>query len=199
MEIKIDTSSFKRMADRLNVMRDQIPFALKNALNDAAFATRNKFIDETWPQSVTQRNTGFLRSHIHIEKATKQSLRVAIVETPSTISLARHAEGGVKTPQRAKTLSIPPTGSVSYTERGIRADQKPGAILRNTPRRALRVTRKGIFVGEFGRLHLKYTFAPSATQPQDVPFFEVFASSMRDAINDLLPGYLQEAMRSRRG
>jgi hypothetical protein len=198
MRIEIDTRDFGRVARKLQAAADQIPYALQKAMNDSAFKVRDIFINETWPQSVTQRNTGFLRSHISIDKASKHNLTVKIVEAPSTVSLARHAEGGTKTPMRAKTLSIPPTGSVSYGPRGIRADQKPGAILRNTSRRALRVTAKGIFVGEGGRLHLRYSFKPSAQQPQDVAFESVFEREMMTSIRALMPNYLAAAMRTRK-
>jgi hypothetical protein len=198
MMITFDMRSVKQVADDLKVAADQIPYAMSRALNDAAFATRDKLIS-TWPQHVSQRNPGFIRQALRVEKASKHDLTVRIVEQPSSVSLERHAEGGTKTPQHSRSLAIPPKGSVQYGPRGIRSDQRPSAILRNTPKRALRVTSKGIFVGAHGMLHLKYTFAPSAQQPKDVPFYEVFATSMRDAVNDLLPRYLQEAMRSRRG
>jgi hypothetical protein len=195
--ITFEMRGIKELADQLKVAHDQIPYATAKALNDAAFRTRDRLI-AAWPQHVTARNTGFIRSALHIEKASKHDLTVRIVETPSSVSLERHAAGGTKRPLHSRNLAIPPKGSVQYGPRGVRSDQRPGAILRNTPKRALRVTSKGIFVGEGGRLHLKYTFTPSAHQPKDIPFYEVFASEMRDKVNQLLPVYLQEAMRSRR-
>jgi hypothetical protein len=162
-------------------------------MNQAAFDTRRKLVQETWPRAVTVRNRNFLNAKLHVDVSNKHDLTVTIRELPSSVSLAHHAEGGVKVPEKARNLSIPPSGTVVRTARGVRADQRPRAILANTPKRALRVTSRGIFVGSGGRLHLKFAFKPSAQQPADVPFHADFERFMKERLFELLPAALQQA------
>jgi len=198
MEIKFDLRDLQRMANRLKVAPDQVPFAASRALNKAAFETRRTLVNKTWPQSVTQRRSAYPGVVLHVEESTKHDLTVKIVERANVPSLAAHAEGGVRTPAKAKRFAIPLKGWVQRTGEGVRTTQTARYIIQNTPKRALRVTSKGIFVGEGGRLHLRYSFKPSTTITPDVPFYSVFASEMRDRVNELLPRFLREAMATRR-
>ena len=70
-------------------------------------------------------------------------------------------------------------------------------MIARTPKRALRITRKGIFVGENGRLKLKYVFAPAAQISKDVPFYEDFERVMRQEIAAAFPGAMKRAMQTR--
>jgi hypothetical protein len=198
MQIKFDMRDVERVARDLKVAADQIPFAMSRALNKAAFETRRTLISKTWPQSVTQRRSNYPGAVLRVEESTKHDLTVKIVEQSNVPSLAAHAEGGVRTPIKSKRFAIPLKGWVQRTGEGVRTTQTARYIIQTTPKRALRVTSKGIFVGEGGRLHLRYSFQPSTHITADVPFYSTFASEMRDRVNALLPGYLQEAMRTRR-
>ena len=156
MQITFDMSDVKRVADDLKVAQDQIPYAMSRAMNDAVFRTRERIVNETWPQHVQFRRANFPSAVLHVERSDKHNLTVTIREVSNTApNLTRHAEGGTKTPHRGRRLAIPLKGWVVYTDRGPRADMKPRAIIANTPRRALRITERGIFVGEGGRLHLR--------------------------------------------
>jgi hypothetical protein len=198
MELKFDLRDIQRVADRLKVASDQVPFAMSRALNKAAYETRRMLVEKTWPQSVTQRRSNYPGVVLHVEESTKHDLTVKIVEQAKVPSLVAHAEGGVRTPVQAKRFAIPLKGWVQRTSEGVRTTQTARYIIQNTPKRALRVTSKGIFIGEGGRLHLRDSFKPSTHLSADVPFYSVFASEMRDRVNSLLPKFLREAMASRR-
>jgi hypothetical protein len=67
----------------------------------------------------------------------------------------------------------------------------------NTPKRALRITSRGVFVGQGGRLHLKYSFKSTAAQPADTPMYEDFRytveSGMRTGFGDAFRRAMQTA------
>jgi hypothetical protein len=77
----------------------------------------------------------------------------------------------------------------------VRKSQRPHAVIVNTPKRALRITPRGIFVGKGGRL---YAFKASAAQPADVPFDREFREAMTAELRISFPASLARAMASRR-
>src|ERR1039458_165432 len=126
MEVTIFSEDLERITKSLDAAYDQIPFAAMLALNDAAFETKQYLSDVTWPNAVTVRNTRFLDWALHIEKATKDNLQVAIFDsTPDNRAhLLMHADGGTKVPKGAN-LAIPST-NVHHTGTGrVRTDQLP--------------------------------------------------------------------------
>jgi hypothetical protein len=198
IDIKFDLTDFERQARRLDAARDQVPFALSLALNKAVTNARSVLVQDTWPQHVTQRNSGFIRWALHTVFATKQNLRVEVYDqTPNQRAhLLLHARGGTK---RARNrLAIPPKGTVTRTAQGVRASQRPAAIIAATSKRALRITAGGIFIGIGGRLVLKYLFRHSAAQPADVPFDESFADTMMRDARASFPAAMHRAMATRR-
>jgi hypothetical protein len=197
-DLRIDLSSFERRAAEMTSQIDQLPFALSKSMNEAAQKTREKLVNETWPSHVQVRNKRFIGAALRIDYSTKRKLLVAISNKgiPDRGHLNLHAKGGVK--QARGRLAIPPPGAVTRTAKGVRADQKPRAIVKNTPKRALRVTPKGIFVGKGGRLNLKYSFKSSASQPKDVPFIDDFIASMQQELRLAFPAAMRKALRSRR-
>ena len=109
------------------------------------------------------------------EKRAKE-LHAQIDQVPYALALAMNA--AVKnTRQQAKgRLAIPPTGAVARSSSGVRKNQRPRAIVLNTPKRALRITDKGIFVGKGGRLHLMYMPSrPAPASPPTCPSRKTFA------------------------
>lgn len=199
IELKFDVAEFEKRAVALDGAIDQVPFALSLALNKAATNARQVLISDTWPRHVTQRNSGFIRWALRTVFATKASLRVEIYDqSPDHRGhLELHAKGGVKTGKRGR-LAIPPKGSVTRTGRGVRASQRPAAIIARTPKEALRITPRGIFVGEGGRLVLKYLFRQSVQQPADVPFDDAFRDAIREDVRTSFPAALMRAMRGRK-
>lgn len=199
IQINLDIKEFARRAEQLKSAVDQVPYALSRAMNDAAFVTRKMLVEGTWQRSVTQRNPNFPRAVIGVKRSTKTDLEVRIEENrPNSGHLFLHASGGTKTSQRGRNLAIPLATWVTYTSRGVAKRQLPKAIIANTPPRALRITPTGIFVGEHGRLRLRYSLKPTAKMRADVPFYQDFDRIMRSEINKAFPIRLQEAMRTRR-
>jgi hypothetical protein len=195
-EMQFNMVDLERQARKLDGAIDQVPYALSLALNKAGTNTRQVLVQDTWPRHVTQRNAGFIGRALRTEFATKQNLRVEIYDDLNRGHLKLHAEGGTKIAKRQ--LAIPPQGSVTRTSSGVRKSQKPAAIIASTPNRALRITARGIFFGEGGRLHLKYGLTMSAAQPADVPFEQAFESTMRDEVRTSFPAAMAKAMSTRR-
>lgn len=199
--ITFDFREWDRAVQRLGADLDQVPFALSVALNDAAQKTRLRLADETWARHVQVRNRTFARYAMRIEKrATKGNLRIDIIENPTLNgrgNLGLHATGGTKRARKGK-LAIPLKGSVTRTGRGVRANQRPAAIIARTPKRALRVTDRGIFVGQGGKLRLKYSLEQTAQQPADVPFARDFKTIMTEELRKALPAAVARAMKTRR-
>jgi hypothetical protein len=77
--------------------------------------------------------------------------------------------------------------------------QRPSAIIAKTPKRALRVTSRGIFIGQGGRLHLIYSLRPQLQQPADVPFYQDFADAVTTDMRTGFDEKMKAAMLSRRG
>ncbi|MGD9766866.1 MAG: hypothetical protein AB7U62_04410 [Pseudolabrys sp.] len=194
--MQIDLQAFERRAAEIGGAMDQVPFALANALTSAAFKTREFMINDMWPRYVEVRNRNFLRASLHITKATKRSLRVEIFDELHRGSLKLHAKGGMK--KAKKRLAIPPKGSVRRTSRGVSKGQTPRAIIDRTPKRALRITKRGIFVGKGGRLHLRYAFKQSAYIRPDVPFYSEFNRMMSAEAHRIFPTTMANAMKTRR-
>jgi hypothetical protein len=198
IEVEFETADFEYRARQLGGALDQVPFALSVALNRAATNARLALVQDTWPRHVTMRSRNFIRWALRVVYSTKQHLRIEINDEAAQTRghLLLHAIGGVKSGRRR--LAIPPKGSVVRTARGVRKDQTPSAIIATTPKRALRITASGIFVGARGRLTLKYLFRQSVRQPADVPFAEDFGDALRGEVRASFPAALAEAMRTRR-
>lgn len=196
MTLKFDFRDFERVARNLGALERQVPFALANAMSSAAFTVREQLITETWPGHVEVRNRNALRNALRVKKARKADLNVAIEGTgpaADRLNLKAHADGGVHRP-KSHRLAIPPAGTVKRGARGVAKRQRPRAIIDATPKRALRITKRGIFVGQGGRLHLKYSFKPSANIKPDVPFRQDFSRMMQNAVRRQFPIAIKKAM-----
>jgi hypothetical protein len=196
MDFEIDCKAFERRAKELHGTIDQVPFALAKAMNAAAKNTRQVLVQDTWPQHVLQRNSSFIGRALRTDFATKRNLRVEIYDSLGRAHLKLHDAGGTK--EAKGRLAIPPLGAVSRGSSGVRRSQRPRAIIANTPKRALRITPKGIFVGKGGHLRLMYAFKPSASQPADVPFSATFRETMAIALRAAFPAFVKAAMATRR-
>ena len=196
IDLEIDCRAFERRAKELHAQIDQVPYALALAMNKAAKNTRQVLVQDTWPSHVTQRNSSFIGRALRTNFASKRNLRVEIYDSLGRAHLKLHDVGGTK--QARGRLAIPPAGAVTRSSSGVRKSQRPRAIVLNTPKRALRITDKGIFVGKGGRLQLMYAFKPSAAQPADVPFDQDFREAMTIELRTSFPAALAKAMASRR-
>jgi hypothetical protein len=194
--LEFQLGAIKDLADKLGQAADQLPFALSQLLNDGAFKTRRVLIDVTWPRAVHVRNPGFLNWALHVDKSTKSNLEVSIVDTKNRAHLALHAKGGVKRAGR-RNLAIPVGTWYRQGPHGVSPQDRPRALIDRTPKRDVRVTDRGIFVAQGGRLHMRYSFKPSINQPADVPFYEdfreVMGETMRTGFYDTMRKAIQTA------
>ncbi len=196
IELEIDCSAFERRAKELHAQIDQVPYALALAMNQAAKNTRQVLVQDTWPTHVTQRNTNFIGRALRTNFASKRNLRIEIYDSLGRAHLKLHDAGGEKT-ARSK-FAIPAPGAIRRTGRGVPKSKRPAAIIASTPKRALRVTEKGILIGKGGRLHLMYAFKASTQQPADVPFGEDFGSTMTIELRSSVAAAVARAMKPRR-
>src|SRR4051812_11825463 len=96
IDLELDMSDFQRAAMNMGGAVDQVPFALSVALNEAAQATRRHLVAETWPRSVTVRNSNFMRVALRTEFSDKRNLTVSIYDSLGRAHLKAHSEGGMK-------------------------------------------------------------------------------------------------------
>lgn len=116
--------------------KNQMPFAMSQALNDAAFAVRKDTIERVWPKSVKVNNPAFMKAMLMPirgdNRATKKRLRSIVQNYPSGARykdyLQRLAVGGIK-PVRGRSVAIP------AEDMPLRA--RGGVTARNRPRNAL--------------------------------------------------------------
>ncbi|GJD59713.1 hypothetical protein [Methylobacterium dankookense] len=199
--IRFDFDEWDRAVRRLGASIEQVPFTLSVALNDATRKAADRLAADTWARHVEVRNRNFARYALRInQRANKRNLMTEIIENPALAgrgNFGMQATGGTKRARKGK-LAIPLKGSVQRTARGVRANQRPAAVIARTPKRALRVTDRGILVGEKGRLRLKFSLEPQARQPAHVPMGRDFQSYMRDELRAALPAAIAKAMGTRR-
>jgi hypothetical protein len=195
-EIRFDLTDFERKAREMGAAQDQVPFALSLALNQAIRDTRTDLTETTWPTSVKERNPNFIRAALRYTTSTKRDLRAEIYDALGRASLKKHADGGTKVAKHAH-LTIPPS-SEPLGAHGIPKSKRARAIIARTPVRALRITPRGIFVGEHGRLKLKFVLKPSIRIAKDVPFRSDFRASMIAAVSRSFPPAMLRAMATRR-
>lgn len=199
-EIKFDAREIEAKAKEFGAVADQLPFIMSLTLNTAARKTKDALVQETWPQHVTVRNKSFIKRALQIDPSTKTNLRVEIFDSLRRANLWLHTFGGSKSARRGN-LAIPPQGSKPRDTRGasgVRKSLRPGALIASTPKRALRITSRGIFIGAGGRLNLMYAFRRTAAQPADVPFEEDFEERMRYEVRGWLLTAVMRAMSTRR-
>jgi hypothetical protein len=193
-DIKIDAAPFERLTERMDAAMDQMPFALSRALNDAANEAYNFLIDETWPRSVTVRNSNFIRWALRTKFSTKYDLTVTIYDnTPDhRAHLDLHAEGGTKTGQKGRLVI--PTRNVTKGPRGW--SDKPSTLSRKVVKGNLIFQASGR--GERQRLRLMFVMASNVRQPADVPFAADFDTVMTESARRHFVPRMMEAMRTRK-
>jgi hypothetical protein len=192
IDLLLSTKAFEKWATQLNGELQQLPFAMSKALNDAAFETRTKLIGDTWPSHVTVRNKGFIRAALHVDKATKHNLIVAITDKQiqGRGSLSLHDKGGTKT---ARSLFAIPSRNVRVGPKGVAPSQKPRALVG--------AFRKGdtIFQRDrHGKIKLMFTLRKSVAIKADVPFSLDFKRFMLAELRTSFPKAMAYAMRTKK-
>jgi hypothetical protein len=192
LQIDFDTSAITKAASDLGATIDQIPYVMARTLNDAAEVTRKHLINQTWPQSVTVRNTAFMNASLTTRgaRATKSDLEVTIYDKLGRANLALHAKGGVRTAKQS-AIAIPPTGAVTRGTHGVPTGQRPRNL-----RGAVRIG-DAIFQRQRKRLKLMYVLRPAAVIRRDVPFYADFGKIMYQEMMRALPRNVSIAMKTR--
>lgn len=192
--LKFDFSAFEKMADRLKVAEQQIPFAISKAMNASAFATRQELVNDTWPRHVSVHNKNFARASLRVEPASKSDLQVRITDsgTGGRSLMGALADGGSKT-AGGGALAVPVAGQ----RRGAR-----GIVPSQRPRNLKKAFKKGDAIyeivgrGKKKRLKLAYILKPSVNLPKTVPLHEDFARSMRQEMEVRVPQAMLDAMKT---
>jgi hypothetical protein len=188
--LKLDLKDFERKARDLGAAIDQVPYALKNVMNDAAFGARLHLADDIWPGHVMVRSKNFMRAALRVDKATKGKLEVAVYDSLGRANLKKHATGGTKT---ARGQFAVPSKNVRVGPRGVVPSQRAKTLARSFRRGNLifqRVGRKGV--------RLMFSLVRSVRIKPDVPFYSAFSDYMRKEINAKFPDAIMKAMRTRR-
>ena len=135
------TSNVSAVAKALDAFgKNQMPFAMSQALNDAAFAVRKDTIERVWPSSITQRNPAFMKAMLMPirgdNRATKRRLRSIVQNHPTGKRnkdyLQRLAVGGIKRPN-GNNLAIPANDMPMRARGGVTARNRPRNVL-NMPK-----------------------------------------------------------------
>jgi hypothetical protein len=171
--VNFDTSDFWKRAKQLEADQKQVPFAMAVLLNDAAFAARRVMTENIWPTYTANRNTNFLSASLQVQRASKGDLTVTIYDKLQRGHLYEQVHGGVVTPARGRMFAIPIKGMVRRGARGVALSDRPRNLISNKKKK-VRVTSKGIWVGDKGKLKLMYLFKPQVTITKRVPLFEAF-------------------------
>lgn len=190
--LRFDFSAFAKMADRIGVARQQLPFALSRALNESAFATRQELITD-WPKHVTAKNPSFVGWALGVRKATKTNLSIEINDERAggRTLLKGLADGGQHTGQGR--LAVP----VANQRRGAR-----GIVPSQRPRNLKHAFRKGDAVyevvgkGKRKRLRLAYVLKSSVVVPRRVPLRQTFKEVMTREMQQRAPRLMLEAMKT---
>jgi hypothetical protein len=195
-EIKFDVREFERRAKELDGANDQIPFALALALTEAAEITKQALVDE-WPRHITQRNPGFIKRALQVKPATKHDLRVEIYDDLGRAHLKLHGIGGTK--QAKGSFAIPAQRNIRRGARGVPRSQWPRS-LSNSFVANLHGKGAALWV-RYGRglrhLRLMYVFRRSVAVRKDMPFYEIFGTTMLRELRQSFPAALKRAMSTR--
>ena len=131
--LKLDLSDFTRAAKAFGRRAEQeMPFALSRSMNNAAKATRNEIITQTWPTHVHVRDPSFIRWALNVKYATKRSLAVEIFDEKAQgrAHLGLHDTVGVKS---ARAVQAVPGQYIRKNGCGVPRNQLPRALPNSFP------------------------------------------------------------------
>lgn len=197
-EVTVDFNikDFDAAAKEINGLASELPYVIANLMNDGAFKTRQVLVSDTWPRHVQVRNASFIAAALRVEKANKSGLEVSIYDIIGHGHLQAHAVGGTKRVSGPR-IAIPDATNIRKGGRGVWKSMTPKAIIARTPKRALRITSQGIFVGRGGQLHRAYAFRPSVQIRASVPFYQDFKYIMNNTIRTGFKDAMNFAMKKR--
>ena len=134
INVKTNLKAVEKAIDAFG--KNQIPFAMANTLNDAAFQIRKNTIENVWTKDVKVKNPAFMKAVMMpikgTNRATKRNLRAIIQNYPSGNRhkdfLQRLAVGGVKSP-RGRSIAIPASDMPLRAKGGVTARNRPRPLL----------------------------------------------------------------------
>ena len=134
INVKSNLSTVSKALDAFG--KNQMPFALANTLNDAAFQIRKNTIEDVWTKDVKVKNPAFMRAVMMpikgTNRATKRKLRAIVQNYPSGNRhkdfLQRLAVGGIKSP-RGRSIAIPASDMPLRARGGVTARNRPRPLL----------------------------------------------------------------------
>ena len=134
INVKTNLKAVEKAIDAFG--KNQIPFAMANTLNDAAFQIRKNTIENVWTKDVKVKNPAFMRAVMMPIKgdnrATKRKLRAIVQNYPSGNRhkdfLQRLAVGGIKSP-RGRSIAIPASDMPLRARGGVTARNRPRPLL----------------------------------------------------------------------
>ena len=164
--------------------KNQMPFAMSQALNDAAFEVRKDTIERVWPRSITQRNPAFMKAMLMPirgdNRATKRRLR-SIVQNYQTGTrnkdyLQRLAVGGIKRPN-GNNIAIPANDMPTRAKGGVTIGNRPRNILNKPKVFKNRLPNGQEFIARRRTkkrypLQMLYLLEPDGQVKKQFPFYE---------------------------
>ena len=134
INVKTNLKTVEKAIDAFG--KNQIPFAMANTLNDAAFQIRKNTIENVWTKDVKVNNPSFMKAVMMpikgTNRATKRKLRAIVQNYPSGNRhkdfLQRLAVGGIKSP-RGRSIAIPASDMPLRAKGGVTARNRPRPLL----------------------------------------------------------------------
>ena len=134
INVKTNLKTVEKAIDAFG--KNQIPFAMANTLNDAAFQIRKNTIENVWTKDVKVKNPAFMKAVMMpikgTNRATKRKLRAIVQNYPSGNRhkdfLQRLAVGGIKSP-RGRSIAIPASDMPLRARGGVTARNRPRPLL----------------------------------------------------------------------
>jgi|TARA_R110000787_G_scaffold232081_1_gene339340 hypothetical protein len=205
MEINV-ANNITGLTQVLNLFgKDQLPFALANAMTSTAFDVRKQIIGPTWDNAFDIRNKKFSSQSFRIKKAKKNDLHASFYQVKVRgyyrASLDLHAEGGNKLPKDG-TLALP-SYAIKTRRRGRGVPEawkaknvlaKPRTFVASMPSGA-----RGIWQREGkARLPIRrlYTFDKKVKIQKDFLFFKDGSTIVRKNLDRNFKKSYKNAMRS---
>lgn len=189
MQISVK-SNVDQISRLIRSYRDQIPQATAAALTKTAYDIKQEIVQNTWPQSVTARNSRFMKAVLKVEKATKKYLTAIVFDNLGREYLGKLESSGTKIPM-GNNIAIPARdveGMVRGANGAVKKSYKPRTLL--DKKRFFRTTLKsgmdaiverpsGKEAGIRKRNRLKrgplkvwYLLEPKAHIPKLFPFYQ---------------------------
>lgn len=197
------TSNASKVQKAMQGFSKQLPFAMANTLNDAAFAVRKKIVEDTYPDAFTVRNSVLPKTMFRVEKANKKKLQSAVFDRLKKNYMSMHASGGIKTP-RGTSIAIP--------GRDMKMRAKGGVTKANRPRQLL--NRKNVFKTTSSRsgqpiivrratkkrypLQMLYILEPNGSIKKKFDFYDDANSTARRAMEKNFTKRFNQAKRTAR-